>query len=90
MEVNEMTLREEIKNLILCDLNVNGDFEITNSDYISNEILSKIEKRIDERIQQLDNYMVGSRPSDGERVYTIKDSVARSIVELDRIKDMLK
>ena len=78
------SLREEIYNF----LNMSNDG--IEAMRMTNIIISKIEKRIDERIQQLDNYMVGSRPSDGERVYTIKDSVARSIVELDRIKDMLK
>jgi len=78
------SLREEITTII------DEMYKEYTTERISEEILSKIEKILDERIQQLDNYMVGSRPSDGERVYTIKDSVARSIVELDRIKDMLK
>jgi len=74
------SLREEITTII------DEMYKEYTTERISEEILSKIEKILDERIQQLDNYMVGSRPSDNEKEYTLKDVIARTSVNLGNIK----
>jgi len=74
------TLGEEITAII------DGMYKEYTTERISEEILSKFEKRIDSEIQNLDKQLIGSRPSDNEKEYTLKDVIARTSVNLGNIK----
>ena len=74
------TLGEEITAII------DGMYKEYTTERISEEILSKVEKRIDSEIQNLDKQLIGSRPSDNEKEYTLKDVIARTSVNLGNIK----
>jgi len=74
------SLREEIYDF----LNMSNDG--IEAMRMTNVIFSKIEKRIDSIIQDLDKQLIGSRPSDNEKEYTLKDVIARTSVNLGNIK----
>jgi len=74
-----MSLKEEIR-ISLFNNTIGYKVEIVD------EILKLFEKRIDSEIQNLDKQLIGSRPSDNEKEYTLKDVIARTSVNLGNIK----
>ena len=82
-----MSLREEIFKIIADGFMEQDGLIIDYSvEKYTDEILSKFEKRIDSEIQNLDKQLIGSRPSDNEKEYTLKDVIARTSVNLGNIK----